>query len=1076
MSYITGRSANAQVGTSYTISDGDHDKLVTYSNAAAIAVTLPQAGTSSQFGPGWTSHHQSIGTGTVTITPTTSTINGFTSITLFQWQFCTITSDGANYKALIQPLSSTDQAANVSGYLAADAGTGAAHNQIILRNINTGVNSQRKAMNIYLEHDGAVAATNYNGLMANVGFTTDGFTNKSQGQTDVIEVVGYGAVANATFTSVANASGGSTVYTGTIQNGANNGLAGLTYTIAGFTNGANNGVFTCSASTSTTMTVNNAAGVSETHAGTATPLTTFTLTSVANHSGSTTVYTGTIPNGGSNFYNGWDFRISGFTTAANNGFFLCSASTTATLTLNNANGVSETYAASAIWYTIGELNIAALRWGCQQSGNIINHTAILQYLPSVQANSNIENFTGFAIDAPAGGGSIWNFVGVEAGSNLNSMANVASEVGIIATATSNPSVVAYAILAEGKTASIVADDSTVASSFIGHGVGVNSGGAPNVTLHDGWYGKTGSPEGVVSANVGSVFSRQDSTIGDAFYLKANGSGNTGWSPVDSIGPIKTVSTTYSTTNSDSTINANGTFTITLANTGVPTGKRFYIKNIGTGTVTISSAANIDGTTTVTLNTQYQAIIIQWDGTQYWITDALPSSTVTPKQFGAAVDGITNDTAAIVAMFAAATANGVTSILFEDGVCMTDYILVPSNMYIHGTSWKAVWKFRQVVAGDFLDLGGSTNVTFDNMTLDGNYTSPVTTAGWTIDIGSQLATHRPVGGFCTVRNCQVFGNGFGAIVIENGGNCIIDHNTVTATTDSCIAGVVIWDSTITNNTTYGASFGISVSVQGWQHIGVTGFCTNNIISGNICYATKASSYSFEFDGTHGCQVSNNVAIVNGGEWGFRLEAFLPSPTFGDVDVTMLNNNFSNNSVQLVQDITSSAFEVFTTTSGVYDFSSNVIDGLNLWADSPQTNTFGLYLDTPINVKVGNLSTKNLGTSTVGLFTDLSAMSNANYTPTPTGFTVVGTPTITGHYSIVGNLCFVTIVYTSTTSVSGAYGTSNITLPFTAARIASGSIWNNDNGTVYGAALQGGTLYVGSFAATSGVTISGVFELA
>lgn len=371
-------------------------------------------------------------------------------------------------------------------------------------------------------------------------------------------------------------------------------------------------MFSVTASTATTLTVNNAAGVAETHAGTATPLTTFTLTSVANASGGSTVYTGTIPNGGSNFYSGWQFRIFGFTTAANNGLFPCTASTTTTLTLTNASGVAETHAASAVWYGIGELNTLKLRWGCQQSGNSLNNTAILQYLPSIQPNCNLENFSGFTIDAPAGGGNIWNFTGVTAGTNLNSMANVNVEIGLSANGNSNPSVTGIAIVATGKTAGIINNDATAAASFIGHG------NSTTLALHDGWYGGNGSPEGVVSANVGSMWSRQNSTIGDAFYIKAAGSSNTNWSPVDSIGPIKTVSTTYSTTNSDSTINANGTFTITLANTGIPTGKRFYIKNIGTGTITVSSAANIDGSTSLTLPTQYQSIIVQWDGTQYWI--------------------------------------------------------------------------------------------------------------------------------------------------------------------------------------------------------------------------------------------------------------------------------------------------------------------------------------------------------------------------------------------------------------------------------------------------------------------------
>jgi hypothetical protein len=43
-------------------------------------------------------------------------------------------------------------------------------------------------------------------------------------------------------------------------------------------------------------------------------------------------------------------------------------------------------------------------------------------------------------------------------------------------------------------------------------------------IHSG----TGSPEGVVSANIGSLFLRTDGGTGTSFYIKESGSGNTGW--------------------------------------------------------------------------------------------------------------------------------------------------------------------------------------------------------------------------------------------------------------------------------------------------------------------------------------------------------------------------------------------------------------------------------------------------------------------------------------------------------------------------------------------------------------------
>jgi hypothetical protein len=79
-----------------------------------------------------------------------------------------------------------------------------------------------------------------------------------------------------------------------------------------------------------------------------------------------------------------------------------------------------------------------------------------------------------------------------------------------------------------------------------------------------------------------------------------------------------VLSTYSVTNSDSTINCTGTFTVTLPITGIAVGKKFRVKNIGVGTITISSTANIDFTTSISLTIQGQGIEVQWDGTQYWL--------------------------------------------------------------------------------------------------------------------------------------------------------------------------------------------------------------------------------------------------------------------------------------------------------------------------------------------------------------------------------------------------------------------------------------------------------------------------
>lgn len=91
---------NAQSGTTYTALTGDRSKHVTFSNASPVAVTQPQAN-STTFSSGWFAFYENVGVGLVTITPTTSTINGAASIALSTGQWAVVTSDGTNYRALL---------------------------------------------------------------------------------------------------------------------------------------------------------------------------------------------------------------------------------------------------------------------------------------------------------------------------------------------------------------------------------------------------------------------------------------------------------------------------------------------------------------------------------------------------------------------------------------------------------------------------------------------------------------------------------------------------------------------------------------------------------------------------------------------------------------------------------------------------------------------------------------------------------------------------------------------------------------------------------------------------------------
>lgn len=87
---------NAQTGTSYTFLTDDWGKLVTFSNASPVAVTLPQAN-SSTFQAGWAVYVNNLGAGLVTITPTTSTIDGAATLEVPSGHGAAIISNGTNY-------------------------------------------------------------------------------------------------------------------------------------------------------------------------------------------------------------------------------------------------------------------------------------------------------------------------------------------------------------------------------------------------------------------------------------------------------------------------------------------------------------------------------------------------------------------------------------------------------------------------------------------------------------------------------------------------------------------------------------------------------------------------------------------------------------------------------------------------------------------------------------------------------------------------------------------------------------------------------------------------------------------
>jgi hypothetical protein len=87
---------NVQTGTTYTILTNDYGQMVTFNNPGAVAVSLPAA-SGAGFFP-FNTLLKNIGAGVVTVTPTTSTIDGAASLTLTVGQSAMVISDGTNYR------------------------------------------------------------------------------------------------------------------------------------------------------------------------------------------------------------------------------------------------------------------------------------------------------------------------------------------------------------------------------------------------------------------------------------------------------------------------------------------------------------------------------------------------------------------------------------------------------------------------------------------------------------------------------------------------------------------------------------------------------------------------------------------------------------------------------------------------------------------------------------------------------------------------------------------------------------------------------------------------------------------
>jgi hypothetical protein len=95
--YSNTSAVRATTTTGEALANSDQNKLVTFSNAAAVACTIAEAGSGGNFAAGWAVSLKNLGVGMVTCTPTTSTVDGAATVTLTTGQGLDLYSDGANY-------------------------------------------------------------------------------------------------------------------------------------------------------------------------------------------------------------------------------------------------------------------------------------------------------------------------------------------------------------------------------------------------------------------------------------------------------------------------------------------------------------------------------------------------------------------------------------------------------------------------------------------------------------------------------------------------------------------------------------------------------------------------------------------------------------------------------------------------------------------------------------------------------------------------------------------------------------------------------------------------------------------
>lgn len=123
---------------------------------------------------------------------------------------------------------------------------------------------------------------------------------------------------------------------------------------------------------------------------------------------------------------------------------------------------------------------------------------------------------------------------------------------------------------------------------------------------------------------------------------------------------------------------------------------------------------------------------------------------------------------------------------------------------------------------------------------------------------------------------------------------------------------------------------------------------------------------------------------------------------------------------------------------------------------------------VNIKGGTIA------NDISSFTGMA--KQGSWTPTPTGLTVVGTPTYTGKYTRIGNVVFVTLAFSATVSTASTIGTTYFSgLPYTPVYDAPcGVVLGNTPDRGVGYIWPGSRIYLPTWAANAyGVGVNGFY---